>query len=675
MAYYNWRPYYNYRRRRWPRRRRIRKTFWRPRRWRRRVRRQFKLKKIRLEQWQPRSIRKCHIKGLECLCLFNQSRLAFNSIMYKESFVNPSYPGGGGFTVMKFTLSNLYDMHQKCYNWWTNSNDNLPLCRYMGCKIKCYASQNFDYIIKYNTSLPATSNKLTYPSTQPSMLMMSNNKRIIPSRKTRPRRKPYTIIKIKPPPKLENKWYYQKELKDIPLLVLYTAPTSLTQYYISSSSENNNITIHSLNPTLITNRNFQQPIWPHKVDGTNTYYLWEFTGIHLNENAIKAKELLPLTNIKNYTQGSSYIEAYATTHEDKHTEYCNNINQYTGNPFVKEHRENHTYIFFSKMGPTSFANAWKSKSLDELATNLTDEAGQKMTLTRIHEPLIKTYRYNPFRDDGSSTQMYLLKITETTHNTNTAWNPPDNLDVQLDGFPLWLNIWGFIDFQKRLGAYPQIDTKTILVFKSKALYPETTQPIIPIDWDYLNNKSPFEDSVNPQDTKNWNPQVQYQVATINDIAHTGPGTPKLYQKTSEQIVIKYDFYFKWGGDPAKMVNVENPSKQIVYPLPSDELKTTSLQSPAQAIETVLYSFDQRNDQLTKQALERISKDWDFTPILSSITEPTGAIKATSSFPQDPQTKTTEEKEKETLQLQLIQQHRRQQQLKLRIINLLKQLDT
>ncbi len=317
----------------------------------------------------------------------------------------------------------------------------------------------------------------------------------------------------------------------------------------------------------------------------------------------------------------------------------------------------------------------KQKTLEELATNLQDEAGQKMTLTRIHEPLIKTYRYNPFRDDGSTTQMYLLKITETTHNTNTAWNPPDNLDVQLDGFPLWLNIWGFIDFQKRLAAYPQIDTKTILVFKSKALYPETTQPIIPIDWDYLNNKSPFEDSVNPQDTKNWNPQVQYQVATINDIAHTGPGTPKLYQKTSEQIVIKYDFYFKWGGDPAKMVNVENPSKQIVYPLPSDELKTTSLQSPAQAIETVLYSFDQRNDQLTKQALERISKDWDFTPILSSITEPTGAIKATSSFPQDPQTKTTEEKEKETLQLQLIQQHRRQQQLKLRIINLLKQLDT
>ena len=33
--------------------------------------------------------------------------------MYKESFVPEGYPGGGGFSVMKFTLQNLYEMHQK----------------------------------------------------------------------------------------------------------------------------------------------------------------------------------------------------------------------------------------------------------------------------------------------------------------------------------------------------------------------------------------------------------------------------------------------------------------------------------------------------------------------------------------------------------------------------------
>ncbi len=149
--------YRNYYKRRWrrPRFRRwrfgkiIRRRYRYPR---TRVRKYKKLKRLTLKTWQPHQIRKCYIKGLYCLVYINSKRLSWNSVMYEDSTVPEFLPGGGGFAVMKFTLFNLYDMHEKCENWWTNSNDNLPLCRYLGCRLKMYQSEFVDYVLNYSNS-------------------------------------------------------------------------------------------------------------------------------------------------------------------------------------------------------------------------------------------------------------------------------------------------------------------------------------------------------------------------------------------------------------------------------------------------------------------------------------------------------------------------------------------
>nr|AZK35867.1 hypothetical protein ORF1 [Torque teno mini virus 10] len=666
-----WYPAYNYYRswrrnrfRRW----RIRRPLRTRRRRRHRVRRTKRKKtSIPIRQWQPNSIRKCHIKGLECLLLFNDSSLAFNSTMYKDSIVPPGFPGGGRFSVMKFILQNLYDMHKHCYNWWTSSNQDLPLCRYLGCKIRCYRSEFIDYIIKFDTNLPATSNKLTYPSTQPSMMMISSHKYLIPSRKTNKNRKPYKTIRIRPPAKLQNKWYFQKELQSLPLLVIHTAAASLTQYYINTFNENNNITINSINTTMITNREFRQTIWPFKQFATTAHYFYEYTEAEPTNNNFLCKHLVPLTNIRQFTQGSTFAEAKAT--------YCDNFQKFTGNPFVLEHRNTHGNYYYSTTGPATFTSKWKALNKEDAKTNEIQDNNTTMALTKVIEPLIEKYRYNPFKDTGKSTAMYLLKCDESTLDPNTSWNPPPNPDIILTGFPLWLNIWGYLDFQIRLEAYSSIMTNTLLVIKTDAFTPKPKHPIVLIDSDYFNNRSPFEESVNELDKNRWYPQTQYQTQQINKIAQTGPGTPKLYKKTSDQITIEYDFYFKWGGDPARMITVNNPSKQIIYPMPSDEHATTSLQNPAQAIDTTLYSFDQRHDSITKTALQRLQRDWDITNILSSITETTGTVPEVQGALQNTQTQETTEKEKEALLLQLLNQQHKQQQLRHGIFQLMKQLDT
>ncbi len=74
-------------------------------------------------------------------------------------------------------------MHEYCRNWWTQTNNMLPLVRYVNCTLKIYQSEDVDIVFRYNTHPPLYSTQLTYPSMQPSMLMLLKNSLLIPSKK------------------------------------------------------------------------------------------------------------------------------------------------------------------------------------------------------------------------------------------------------------------------------------------------------------------------------------------------------------------------------------------------------------------------------------------------------------------------------------------------------------
>nr|UGV35097.1 MAG: ORF1 [TTV-like mini virus]UGV36424.1 MAG: ORF1 [TTV-like mini virus] len=659
-----YRNYYRPARRYWFRRRRFRKPFWKPRRRRYRVRKQFKLSKIPLQQWQPPFIKTCHIIGLTNLIYFNQGRIPFNSVMYENSIIPPGYPACGGFSVVKFNLDNLYSLFQKCTNWWTASNDNLPLCRYMGCKLTLYKSKHIDYVVKYDTTWPGTSNKLTYPSCQPSMILMSKDKIVVPSIDTNPRGKPYKKVYIRPPSQLMTQWYFQKEICKKTLLTLHTSAVSLQKYYCDPDWDNFNITIQHLNTKVITNSNFKMPYWPYSIRGTIRQYLYKNTNPQQEISQLQLQFLVPLTNIQYYTTGDSYHDAYKgqTNHWQQ---YVQELHKWTGNPLVYQNlTEEREEYYTTTADPVSLFTVTSASPTMKVTDALAKVPGSH-SIQKFNEPIILQSRYNPNKDTGSTTKMYLTNVTKD----GNEWQPPTNPDNILDGFPLWINIYGFTDFQKKLMDKNLIDQTHILCFQNSTTDPKRDSPIVPIDNDYLAGKSPYQSSVHPNDYKNWYPQLQYQGEQINNIAKCGLGTPKLPDKTSEQVRIKYDFKFKWGGAPPKMITVENPITQPVYPTANTEYETPSLQNPAQAFETMLYSFDQRDHHLTQSAIDRIKKDWTFTETFMPFTEPTREVPAT--YTQVPQTTETSEKEKETLQQQL-QLHRQQQlELRFRISQLMK----
>ncbi len=102
-------------------------------------------------------------------------------------------------------MSYLYDAHDYCRNFWSKGNANLPLVRYLGCKFTLYQSEDVDYIFTYHNNYPMVANVEMYNATQPSMLMMTKHSIKVPSKRTQKRRKPYKIVKIRPPAQLQNK--------------------------------------------------------------------------------------------------------------------------------------------------------------------------------------------------------------------------------------------------------------------------------------------------------------------------------------------------------------------------------------------------------------------------------------------------------------------------------------
>lgn len=364
--------------------------------------------------------------------------------MYENSIIPPGYPACGGFSVVKFNLDNLYSLFQKCTNWWTASNDNLPLCRYMGCKLTLYKSKHIDYVVKYDTTWPGTSNKLTYPSCQPSMILMSKDKIVVPSIDTNPRGKPYKKIYIKPPSQLMTQWYFQKEICKKTLLTLHTSAVSLQKYYCDPDWDNFNITIQHLNTKVMTNSNFKMAFWPYTIRGTIRKYLYKRTNPTQTIDELQMKYIVPLTNIQYYTTGDSYHDAYIHNGDSKWSEYVRDLQKWCGNPLVYQNLVTEREEYFSSTAnPTDLFTHTQAKPTALVRTVLQALPGQP-TIEKFTEPLILQSRYNPNKDTGSTTKMYLTNVTKD----GTDWSPPTNPDNILDGFPLWINIYGFTDFQK-----------------------------------------------------------------------------------------------------------------------------------------------------------------------------------------------------------------------------------
>lgn len=598
--------------------------------------------------------------------------------MYNSSIVPEKLPGGGGFSLYQFTVENLYTMHTFVRNWWTVSNRDLPLIRYVKCSIKLYQSDDVDYVFRYQRHYPMTAGPLNYCTTQPSVMMMLNHTKFVPSKRTAKLRKGYKKLTIRPPELLTNKWFFQSDISTKPLLVTYATAASFDHFYIGTDKMSNNATIPILNTNRIQNRNFGQNRYYIQTLGTTHIWLYatdDILGSTPTTNQPLAKHVIPLTHCKYYRPGKSFQQVLnekllpepelSKDEKQKWQYYLQHIDDYSGNLF-------HEY-YLTKLDEEHLTLLTYTSNELTIPIN-----GQYTSTTRtkdmviLHFPLIYYTRYNPNSDNGSSNNTYLL---ETCKYNLHGWDPPTNTKLTLGGFPLYINWWGFVDFQKQQHILNNIDTKSLLVTKTNCLHGAAAEQIayVPLGEDFITGKSPYEQTVNEADKDRWYPMIQYQEQAINTLLSTGPGVAKFNGKKTVEAKCHYTFYFKFGGSPAPMVDVKDPTNQPSFVIPNNFLETNSLQDPTTPAEYFLYNFDQRREILTKTAAERIIKDWETKQTLftdATTTPTTPAIHETLQTSEDETSDS--EKEEATLLQQLLKQRKRQQKLKLRIRQLLTQ---
>nr|UPW35048.1 ORF1 [Torque teno mini virus 4] len=650
--YRNWRSPWWKRRRKTFWRRRTRGYFRKRRYRRRRVRR--KLKTINLKQWQPSTIHRVTVKGLYCLLIAHHKRINKNWGQYQGTVVAEGLPGGGGYSILRFNLESLFSEHELVRNVWTKSNKHLPLFRYNGCEIKVYRPEHTDLVIRFQTCYPMSASQFLYLGCQPGIMMMSKHSHIIPSLKTKPYGKHYKKFRLPPPQQMQNKWYFQSQEAKTGLLLIQSAACSLNQYYISQYAESDTITLYTLNTKIITNLNFKNFPQTTGYQPNPNMYFWA-----LPNGDEKYKNLIYLANTIEYQEGKTINSMASTKWSEKKTQYAASRANW-GNLFCEKYMHKKVKMYFTKQ---HFSLALQNINNGE------EQIQGSSGFTELTQELFFMIRYNPRNDSGQNAQIYL----KSNWKENENLEPPDDENLKATGFPNWLGCWGFVDYEIKLGKVTQVPTHYIVIMISEFFTPKLQYYLL-VDKYFTEGDSEYLQGRTGWENLNWYPMITHQDDSLNTLALSGPGTPKLGPIKSAECKIEYKFHLKVGGCAAPMEKVADPSNQPTFPVPDKLIDSNSLQNPTTPIESFLWQFDERRNQITAKAAERIKKDFGLTDSLFTDSTTTGTeVPVHKTFPEKDLSSEEEEAQEQTLFEQLQQHRLHQQQLRQRIKLLLNKL--
>lgn len=599
--------------------------------------------------------------------LCTNERLGNNLNCYLESTAPYRVPGGGGFSICNFNLNMLYEEHLIAKNWWTTGNENMPLIRYLYCKVTCYREEMVDWLFCYNNSFPMNATRLTYMSTHPQAMLLNKHTRIITCRRNNRNKKPYKRIIIKPPSQMQNTWYFQKDLAFLPLVQTFATCCSLDRMFLNSNAISTTIGFTSLDTNGWSSHNFVQ----HRTqpyEPTNNQLIFATYNGGTKINTINIGTLILLGETYHNTEGTPFDQVDITATGSlspfqQKMQKAKNNSGYWGNPFYKLWFYGDQRIIYSKV------------PFETIVTTYTQSNQQlkDQHFAFLPQPYVDC-RYNPFKDKGDGNKIYLVNTDSGPHLDD--WTPPADEDIVLENIPLWLGLWGYLDYQRKCNTTNTVDTKRIAVIQSKYIVPNTLKYYVPLDLDFLHGTSPYQEHIQTTDYFGWHPKVRFQVQSINQFVLSGPSTAKLPKDISVEGHIKYDFYFKVGGQPAPMSIVTPPDKQpkwITPNNPNNLIKTTSLQSPSTPFEYTLYNFDERRGQITKRAAQRITSDKETESSLLPITDPGSYCPLAPSKEIQTEDSSETEEDEAPIETQILQQRREQKLLRKRINKLLNKL--
>nr|UGV35539.1 MAG: ORF1 [TTV-like mini virus] len=642
MPYY-WRrrPWYRRRYRPWRTRGFVRRRRWR---FRRRpiylgVRKPIfkkKLKKIKINQWQPKVIRKCTITGNICLFQGSPERTNHNYIQTIYSYVPPDEPGGGGWTLMIETLGSLWEDWEHLKNVWSTSNAALPLVRYLGTSVTFWQSPYTDYVVQVDNCWPLIDTKYKHADSAPNRMLLKRNIVKVPSLETRRKRKPFKKVFIPPPAQMMNKWYFQKHICDIPLFMLTAVSCDFRYPFCSSACRSNNLTLRCLNISFFQLHNFDNYVDTIGYIPKPNTYMYSHSG--RPDDKPSKNTLIYLGNTKTNTPGR------APSTSKSYSDPSN-----WGNPFWHHYIDGSLPVYTSQHSPTAL------KQHEEDILNM----------TKMADVYFETFRYNPERDKGTGNRIYLVE-----NYANTGWNPPQNVNLILEDYPLIDICWGYTDWIEKLHQITDINQKYIFVIQSDC-FNEKRQAYVPLDPYFLTGEGPYEAPITPYDNSHWHPKLRFQSKSMNDICLTGPGCTRPPFGNYIQAKMTYKVHVKWGGCPKTLEQPYDPCSQPDWTVPSNITERFQIQDPNTDPQTELQEWDWRRDYVTEKALTRIKA---YSPPTKTVQLFTGSHRDAPILHETQQTSDEDSETQEdqtSLQTQIRNLKQQQRLLKQRILHRLK----
>lgn len=239
---------------------------------------------------------------------------------------------------------------------------------------------------------------------------------------------------------------------------------------------------------------------------------------------------------------------------------------------------------------------------------------------------VNTTIYNPNLDTGEKSMVYITSI-----QTDTYEPPTRDPDIVIVGLPIWLALYGYLNFiieTKKTKEY--LDTHCVML-KSPGFVPYSqigiTNAILVLDKSFIEGKAAFDQTPTFHDKKYWYPTVHAQINTLNAIVACGPYIPKLFKQlySTWELKYSYDFCFKWGGPLVTDAEVTDPCKQPTWDVPDHLQGTVQIQNPEKIkTESIIQPWDIRRGIIKETALKRmydnLSIDTAFQPD-TSLQEP------------------------------------------------------
>lgn len=472
-------------------------------------------------------------------------------------------PYGGGMTTTKFTLRILYDEHLRHLNYWTVSNEDLDLCRYLGGTFYAYRHPTVDFIVQIHTSPPFLDTPLTGPSIHPGMLMLTKNKVLIPSLKTRPNKKHKVKIRFRPPKLFQDKWYPQSELCDTTLLTIFATACDLQFPFGSPLTNNPCVNFQVLGS--VYKRHLS--ILPDKLSSYETHYktnLYEVVQYYDTFQTIA--QIKPSATQPGFSPSWNDIQNKVTLNESGSNQSLSNDTWYLGHAYIKEKAQAAAYKIRDK-----YLTATRA-ALPALAT-----LGDKMleyhtgiyssiflSAGRSYFETLGAYTdiiYNPLVDKGIGNKLWLDPLSKEDAVLNRK-----QAKVLIEDIPLWAALFGYTEFAAKYTGDSAITANYRLTIRCPYTDPMLTdtnnedQGFVPYSKNFGNGKMPGGSANVPLTMRiRWYPILFHQLEWLEEMIQSGPFAYKGDEKSCV-LAIKYIFRWKWGGNPVSHQIVRNPCK-------------------------------------------------------------------------------------------------------------------